>query len=134
MSSFNLRTIFNKLNAKYFRNLRAAVKQRYNEAVDYKEYEDRIRNMVDKHVGADEVKHTSTTAVTCGPASVQLGSASPSTTCTAVVTDSKATVVPTGSVAFSTIDPGSFSAPTCTLIPAAAAGTAGARAPSLPGT
>src|SRR5205085_8285307 len=41
---------------KYFRNLRAAVKQRYNEAVDYKEYEDQIRNMVDKHVGADEVK------------------------------------------------------------------------------
>jgi len=33
---------------KYFRNLRAAVKQRYNEAVDYKEYEDQIRNMVDK--------------------------------------------------------------------------------------
>ena len=27
---------------KYFRNLRAAVKQRYNEAVDYKEYEDQI--------------------------------------------------------------------------------------------
>jgi type I restriction enzyme R subunit len=41
---------------KYFRNLRAAVKQRYNEAVDYKEYEDQIRNMVDKYIGADEVK------------------------------------------------------------------------------
>jgi type I restriction enzyme R subunit len=41
---------------KYFRNLRAAVKQRYNEAVDYKEYEDQIRNMVDKHIGADEVQ------------------------------------------------------------------------------
>lgn len=41
---------------KYFRNLRAAVKQRYNEAIDYKEYEDQIRNMVDKHIGADEVK------------------------------------------------------------------------------
>jgi type I restriction enzyme R subunit len=32
------------------------VKQRYNEAVDYKEYEDQIRNMVDKYIGADEVK------------------------------------------------------------------------------
>ncbi|TWU08888.1 Type I restriction enzyme [Symmachiella macrocystis] len=41
---------------KYFRNLRAAVKQRYNEAVDYNEYEDQIRNMVDKYIGADEVK------------------------------------------------------------------------------
>lgn len=41
---------------KYFRNLRAAVKQRYNEAVDYKEYEDQIRNMVDKYLGADEVQ------------------------------------------------------------------------------
>jgi type I restriction enzyme R subunit len=43
-------------DVKYFRNLRAAVKQRYNEAVDYKEYEDQIRNMVDKYIGADEVK------------------------------------------------------------------------------
>ncbi|WP_164103723.1 type I restriction endonuclease subunit R [Candidatus Laterigemmans baculatus] len=41
---------------KYFRNLRSAVKQRYNEAVDYSEYEDQIRNMVDKYIGADEVK------------------------------------------------------------------------------
>jgi len=41
---------------KYFRSLRAAVKQRYNEAVDYKEYEDQIRNMVDKYIGADVVK------------------------------------------------------------------------------
>lgn len=41
---------------KYFRNLRAAVKQRFNEAIDYKEYEDQIRNMVDKYIGADEVK------------------------------------------------------------------------------
>ena len=41
---------------KYFRNLRFSVKQRYNEAIDYKEYEDQIRNMVDKYIGADEVK------------------------------------------------------------------------------
>jgi len=43
-------------DVKYFRDLRAAVKQRYNEAIDYKEYEAQIRNMVDKHVGADEVQ------------------------------------------------------------------------------
>jgi type I restriction enzyme R subunit len=41
---------------KYFRSLRVAVKQRYNEAVDYSEYEEQIRCMVDKHVGADEVR------------------------------------------------------------------------------
>ncbi len=41
---------------KYFRNLRAAVKHRYNESIDYREYEDQIRNMVDKYIGADEVK------------------------------------------------------------------------------
>jgi type I restriction enzyme R subunit len=41
---------------KRFRSLRTAVKQRYNEAIDYKEYEDQIRNMVDKYIGADEVK------------------------------------------------------------------------------
>jgi type I restriction enzyme R subunit len=41
---------------KYFRNLRAAVKNRYNEAVDYREYEDQLRNMVNKYVGASEVE------------------------------------------------------------------------------
>lgn len=41
---------------KRFRSLRAAVKTRYNEAVDYSEYEDQIRNMVNKYVGADEVR------------------------------------------------------------------------------
>ncbi|MFH5803197.1 type I restriction endonuclease subunit R [Alienimonas sp. DA493] len=41
---------------KYFRGLRTAVKQRYNEAVDYREYEDQIRNMIDKYVGAEEVR------------------------------------------------------------------------------
>lgn len=41
---------------KRFRSLRTAVKQRYNEAIDYKEYEDQIRNMVDRYIGADEVK------------------------------------------------------------------------------
>lgn len=41
---------------KFFRNLRATVKQRYNETIDYKEYDDQIRTMVDKYIGADEVK------------------------------------------------------------------------------
>jgi type I restriction enzyme R subunit len=41
---------------KRFRSLRAAVKQRYNEAVDYREYEDQIRNMVDKYIGAEAVR------------------------------------------------------------------------------
>ncbi|MFO0824774.1 MAG: hypothetical protein U0792_16930 [Gemmataceae bacterium] len=41
---------------KRFRSSRTAVKQRYNEAIDYKEYEDQIRCMVDKYIGADEVK------------------------------------------------------------------------------
>ena len=50
-------TIQSYLNdMKYFRDLRATVKRRYNESIDYKEYEDQIRNMVDKYIGADEVK------------------------------------------------------------------------------
>ncbi len=41
---------------KFFRRLRAAVKNRYNESIDYSEYEDQIRNMVNKYVGASEVE------------------------------------------------------------------------------
>jgi len=41
---------------KSFRKLRSAVKNRYNEAIDYSEYEDQIRNMVNKYVGASEVE------------------------------------------------------------------------------
>ena len=41
---------------KFFRNLRVAVKNRYNESIDYSEYEDQIRNMVNKYVGASEVE------------------------------------------------------------------------------
>jgi type I restriction enzyme R subunit len=37
-------------------NLRAAVKQRYGESVDYSSYEAQIRNMVNKYIGASEVK------------------------------------------------------------------------------
>lgn len=41
---------------KYFLNLRAAVKQRYAETVDYSSYEAQIRNMVLKQIGAEEIK------------------------------------------------------------------------------
>ncbi|WP_414528818.1 type I restriction endonuclease subunit R [Nodularia chucula] len=41
---------------KYFLNLRAAVKQRYAETIDYSTYEAQIRNMVLKQIGAQEVK------------------------------------------------------------------------------
>lgn len=41
---------------KYFRNLRAAVKQRYNEAIDYKRLQGVRSPEVDMHIGADKVK------------------------------------------------------------------------------
>lgn len=40
---------------KYFVNLRTAVKQRYAESVDYSVYEAQLKNIVARHVGADEV-------------------------------------------------------------------------------
>jgi type I restriction enzyme R subunit len=45
-----------KDDLKYFLNLRQAVKQRYGEIVDYSSYEQQIRNMVNKYIGADAVK------------------------------------------------------------------------------
>lgn len=45
-----------KDDLKYFLNLRQAVKQRYGEAIDYSSYEQQIRNMVNKYIGADAVK------------------------------------------------------------------------------
>ena len=41
---------------KFFLNLRTAVKQRFGEAVDYSSFEIQIRNMVNKYIGADEVR------------------------------------------------------------------------------
>ncbi len=41
---------------KRFLNLRAAVKQRYAESIDYSSYELQIRNMVNKYIGADQVQ------------------------------------------------------------------------------
>ncbi|MBT3235089.1 MAG: type I restriction endonuclease subunit R [Bdellovibrionales bacterium] len=45
-----------KDDLKMFLNLRSAVKQRYGETVDYSSYEKQIRNVVNKHIGAEEVK------------------------------------------------------------------------------
>lgn len=45
-----------KADLKKFLNLRSAVKQRYGETVNYSAYEKQIRNVVNKHIGADEVK------------------------------------------------------------------------------
>lgn len=39
-----------------FLNLRAAVKQRYGEAIDYSAFEAQIRNLVNKYIGADTVR------------------------------------------------------------------------------
>jgi type I restriction enzyme R subunit len=41
---------------KMFIELRAAVKQRFGETVDYSSYEKQIRNMVNKYIEADKVK------------------------------------------------------------------------------
>ena len=41
---------------KMFVELRAAVKQRFGETVDYSSYEKQIRNMVNKYIGADQVR------------------------------------------------------------------------------
>ena len=45
-----------KHDLKYLLNLRNTVKQRFGEAVDYSAYEKQLRNMVNKYIGADEVK------------------------------------------------------------------------------
>ncbi|MFO7535919.1 MAG: HsdR family type I site-specific deoxyribonuclease [Kiritimatiellia bacterium] len=44
-----------KKDLKFFQNLRAAVSVRFQERVDFSEYEPRIRKLVDTHVGAGEV-------------------------------------------------------------------------------
>lgn len=40
---------------RYFLRLRAAVKQRYGESIDYSTFEKQIRQLIQEHVGADEV-------------------------------------------------------------------------------
>jgi type I restriction enzyme R subunit len=44
-----------KKDLRFFMALRKSVRQRYAETVDFKEYEDRIRKLVDTHVTTDEV-------------------------------------------------------------------------------
>jgi type I restriction enzyme R subunit len=45
-----------KRDLKFFQNLRATVSVRYQERVDYSEYEPKIRKLLDAHVGAGEVQ------------------------------------------------------------------------------
>lgn len=44
-----------KKDLKFFQNLRAAVSVRFQERVDFSEYEPKIRKLIDAHVGAGEV-------------------------------------------------------------------------------
>jgi type I restriction enzyme R subunit len=45
-----------KKDLKFFQNLRAAVTLRYQEVVDFSEYEPRIKKLIDTHVGAAELE------------------------------------------------------------------------------
>ena len=45
-----------KVDLNFFQNLRAAVTLRYQEIINFSEYEPRIKKLIDTHVGADEVK------------------------------------------------------------------------------
>jgi len=45
-----------KDDLKFFMNLRAAVRKRYAEAVDFRAYESRIQKLIDQHVGTGEVE------------------------------------------------------------------------------
>ena len=45
-----------KTDLKFFQNLRAAVTQRYQETVNFSEYEPKIKKLIDTHVGAGEVE------------------------------------------------------------------------------
>jgi type I restriction enzyme R subunit len=44
-----------KKDLRYFLELRAELKRQYAEVVDYSEYERRIQNLIDRHIGATEV-------------------------------------------------------------------------------
>ena len=45
-----------KADLKFFQNLRAAVTQRYQETINFSEYEPKIKKLIDTHVGAAEVE------------------------------------------------------------------------------
>jgi type I restriction enzyme, R subunit len=44
-----------KMDAKFFLKLRADVKQRYSDAIDYKQYEKQIQKLIDTHISSEEV-------------------------------------------------------------------------------
>ena len=45
-----------KVDLRFFHNLRASVKQRYAETIDYKEYEAKVRKLMDSHIKSSDVK------------------------------------------------------------------------------
>ena len=45
-----------KADLKFFQNLRAAVSQRFQEVINFSEYEPKIKKVIDAHVGAQEVQ------------------------------------------------------------------------------
>jgi type I restriction enzyme R subunit len=45
-----------KRDLRFFHNLRIAVKQRYAETIDYKDYEDRVRKLLDSHIQSSDVE------------------------------------------------------------------------------
>jgi len=48
-----------KNDLKFFQNLRAAVTQRYQETINFSEYEPKIKKLIDTHIGAKEVEQLS---------------------------------------------------------------------------
>lgn len=48
-----------KRELKFFQELRASVKLRYSDAIDHKEYEPKMRNLMDNYIAAEEVYKTS---------------------------------------------------------------------------
>ena len=45
-----------KADFRFFHNLRISVRQRYAETIDYKDYEQKIRNLMNQHITSSEVK------------------------------------------------------------------------------
>lgn len=46
-----------KADLRFFHNLRISVRQRYAEAIDYKDYEQKVRKLLDSHIKSAEVQH-----------------------------------------------------------------------------
>jgi type I restriction enzyme R subunit len=45
-----------KTDFRFFHNLRIAVRQRYAETIDYKDYEQKVRNLMNQHITSSEVR------------------------------------------------------------------------------